>query len=104
MDLVSDCSTILPVEIVLIIFYKYGGLQHPTSLIIKEHVAQHFNEHRCFNCLYLSNNQNNICWDGYHSLAYVDPTWISRTKNIKNHLLHSYKPKYILVCYTCAHF
>ena len=105
MDLVSECSTILPVEIILKIFYEFGGLQHPTSLMIKEYVAQHFNEYRCFNCLYHGSNSQDSCrWDGYDSLAYVDPTWIPRTKNIKNHLLHSYKQNYILVCYKCAHF
>ena len=108
MDLVSDCSTVLPVEIVLIIFYKYGGLQHPISSMIKEYVTHHFNEYRCFNCLYPGSYQSNCCWDGYHSLVYVDPSLMrSNPKficNIKNHLLHSYQPKSILICYTCAHF
>lgn len=96
-----DIDSRLPKEIMSIIFYKFGGLEHPTSRIIKEYVNYNFSSQRCFCCM----EEVDYCMDPYEEieLTTINPNWIYHKLPFnKKYLLDSYEPKEIHVCFSCS--
>lgn len=89
-----DNNNYLPIELILDIFYKKGGLLHPISNILKTYFAYVSDDNKCFVC--------NMSKD-YISLAKIRKSYIAHHKLciIKKNILKD--KTHISVCFSCAH-
>jgi hypothetical protein len=84
----------LPIELILDIFYKKGGLLHPTSNILKIQIAYILDNNKCFVC---SSKKD------YVSLVKIRKSYISHHKlSILKKIILEEK-SHISVCWNCAH-
>lgn len=82
----------LPLEIINKILYEHKGLEHTTSIIIKDFMHLDSNKKRCFSC-----HKERI------SLSYCDINYYSNIPTIKSMILYKNNIKKIWLCFCCAH-
>lgn len=82
----------LPLEIINKILYEHKGLEHKTSIIIKDFMNLDSNQKICFSC-----NKKRV------SLSYCDINYYRKIPIIKKIILDKNKNKKIWLCFCCAH-